>query len=59
MFGLGKKNGKSKSKQKENHAPGKRPEISGPSNFEHRFHTGYDSSKNTFVGLPPQVSLHH
>ncbi|OWA54689.1 Serine/threonine-protein kinase PAK 7 [Hypsibius exemplaris] len=48
MFGLGKKH-----KQKENHAPKNRPEISGPSNFEHRFHTGLDA-KGGFVGLPPQ-----
>lgn len=31
-----------------------RPEISSPSNFEHRFHTGFDKSGRKFVGLPPQ-----
>lgn len=32
----------------------KRPEISGPSNFEHRVHTGYDNVQGAFVGLPTQ-----
>ena len=32
----------------------KRPEISGPTNFEHRVHTGFDHDQGTFVGLPPQ-----
>ena len=51
MFGRNKK-----AKQKENHAPStkSRPEISGPSNFEHRFHTGLDA-KGKYVNLPPQV----
>lgn len=34
----------------------KRPDISLPSNFEHRVHTGYDSHQGTFVGLPSQWS---
>ena len=34
----------------------KRPEISLPSNFEHRVHTGYDTNQGTFVGLPSQWS---
>ncbi|KAK3739484.1 hypothetical protein QZH41_020488 [Actinostola sp. cb2023] len=32
----------------------KRPDISMPTNFEHRFHTGFDPSGRKFVGLPPQ-----
>lgn len=32
----------------------KRPEISGPTDFEHRVHTGYDNVHGTFVGLPSQ-----
>ena len=32
----------------------KRPDISNPSNFEHRVHTGFDSSQGKFVGLPLQ-----
>ncbi len=32
----------------------KRPDISGPTNFEHRVHTGFDHNHGTFVGLPPQ-----
>ena len=32
----------------------KRPYISNPSNFEHRVHTGFDSSQGKFVGLPLQ-----
>lgn len=30
------------------------PEISAPSNFEHRVHTGYDPVQGGFVGLPTQ-----
>ena len=29
-------------------------EISVPSNFEHRIHTGFDPVQNGFVGLPYQ-----
>ena len=32
----------------------KKPEISAPSNFQHRVHTGFDASNNKFVGLPKQ-----
>ena len=32
----------------------KKPEISAPSNFQHRVHTGFDTSNNKFVGLPKQ-----
>lgn len=32
----------------------KKLDISAPSNFQHRVHTGYDSSSNKFVGLPKQ-----
>ena len=32
----------------------KKPEISQPSEFEHRVHTGYDPVRRTFVGLPSQ-----
>ncbi|XP_058715904.1 serine/threonine-protein kinase PAK 4 isoform X3 [Poecile atricapillus] len=32
----------------------KRVEISAPSNFEHRVHTGYDPSEQRFTGLPRQ-----
>ncbi|XP_065520418.1 serine/threonine-protein kinase PAK 4 isoform X4 [Lathamus discolor] len=32
----------------------KRLEISAPSNFEHRVHTGYDQHKQKFTGLPRQ-----
>lgn len=32
----------------------KRPEISGPRDFEHRVHTGFDNVHGTFVGLPTQ-----
>ncbi|XP_029475393.1 serine/threonine-protein kinase PAK 4 isoform X2 [Rhinatrema bivittatum] len=32
----------------------KRVEISAPSNFEHRVHTGYDEEEQKFVGLPRQ-----
>lgn len=29
-------------------------EISKPSNFEHRVHTGFDREQGVFVGLPAQ-----
>ncbi|XP_057208323.1 serine/threonine-protein kinase PAK 5 isoform X2 [Triplophysa rosa] len=32
----------------------KKLEISAPSNFEHRVHTGFDPHKQTFTGLPQQ-----
>ncbi|NXL40409.1 PAK4 kinase, partial [Glaucidium brasilianum] len=32
----------------------KRVEISAPSNFEHRVHTGYDQQEQKFTGLPRQ-----
>lgn len=32
----------------------RRIDISGPQNFEHRFHTGYDKETGIFHGLPPQ-----
>lgn len=32
----------------------KRIDISKPQNFEHRFHTGYDTKTGKFLGLPPQ-----
>ncbi|KAI9537618.1 hypothetical protein NQZ68_023863 [Dissostichus eleginoides] len=32
----------------------KRPEISGPKNFEHRVHTSFDNKRGCFVGLPTQ-----
>jgi len=32
----------------------KRLEISAPSNFEHRVHTGYDQQEQKFTGLPRQ-----
>ena len=32
----------------------KKPEISAPTNFQHRVHTGFDTSNNKFVGLPKQ-----
>lgn len=32
----------------------KRLEISAPSNFEHRVHTGYDRQEQKFTGLPRQ-----
>ena len=32
----------------------KKIEISAPSNFQHRVHTGFDSHSNKFVGLPKQ-----
>ena len=31
-----------------------RPDISEPSNFEHRVHTGYDCREGKFTGLPLQ-----
>ena len=31
-----------------------RPEISNPSNFQHRVHTGYDYGEGKFTGLPLQ-----
>ena len=34
----------------------KRPEISTPSDFEHRVHTGFDRVQGSFVGLPSQWS---
>ncbi len=32
----------------------KKVEISAPSNFQHRVHTGFDNHSNKFVGLPKQ-----
>jgi hypothetical protein len=32
----------------------KRPEISSPTNFEHRVHSGFDHSQGVFTGLPSQ-----
>ena len=32
----------------------KRPEISSPTNFEHRVHSGFDHDQGIFVGLPTQ-----
>lgn len=32
----------------------KRLEISAPSNFEHRVHTGFDPREQKFTGLPQQ-----
>lgn len=32
----------------------KKPQISTPSNFEHRVHTGFDRSEGRYVGLPKQ-----
>lgn len=32
----------------------KKPQISTPTNFEHRVHTGYDRQEKKFVGLPLQ-----
>ncbi len=32
----------------------KKPEISSPTNFEHRVHTGFDRQQGVFVGLPVQ-----
>lgn len=36
------------------HKKRKRIDISEPQNFEHRFHTGYDTKTGKFLGLPPQ-----
>lgn len=32
----------------------KRPEISSPTNFEHRVHSGFDHNNGVFIGLPSQ-----
>jgi hypothetical protein len=32
----------------------KRPDISSPTNFEHRVHSGFDHNNGVFVGLPTQ-----
>lgn len=32
----------------------KKPQISTPSNFEHRVHTGFDRNEGRYVGLPKQ-----
>lgn len=32
----------------------KKPQISPPTNFEHRVHTGFDKREGKFVGLPLQ-----
>lgn len=32
----------------------KKPQISMPSNFEHRVHTGFDKNEGRYVGLPKQ-----
>lgn len=32
----------------------KKPQISTPTNFEHRVHTGFDKREGKFVGLPLQ-----
>lgn len=32
----------------------KRPEISSPTNFEHRVHSGFDHNQGVFIGLPAQ-----
>lgn len=32
----------------------KKPQISPPTNFEHRVHTGYDKREGRYVGLPLQ-----
>ncbi|VEN44326.1 unnamed protein product [Callosobruchus maculatus] len=32
----------------------KKPQISQPTNFEHRVHTDYDKREGRFVGLPLQ-----
>ena len=32
----------------------KKIDISAPSNFQHRVHTGFDSNNGKFVGLPKQ-----
>ena len=32
----------------------RKPDISGPTNFEHRVHTGFNSGEGIFTGLPLQ-----
>lgn len=32
----------------------KKPQISPPTNFEHRVHTGFDKREGKYVGLPLQ-----
>lgn len=32
----------------------KKPQISTPTNFEHRVHTGFDKREGKFIGLPLQ-----
>jgi len=32
----------------------KKPQISDPTNFEHRVHTGFDKREGKYVGLPLQ-----
>lgn len=32
----------------------KKPQISSPTNFEHRVHTGFDKHEGKFIGLPLQ-----
>ncbi|XP_078491955.1 serine/threonine-protein kinase PAK 4 [Ciona intestinalis] len=32
----------------------RKPDISGPSNFEHRVHTGFNEDEGKFIGLPIQ-----
>ena len=32
----------------------KKLDISAPTNFQHRVHTGFDDHSNKFVGLPKQ-----
>lgn len=32
----------------------KKPQISSPTNFEHRVHTGFDKREGKFIGLPLQ-----
>jgi p21-activated kinase 5 len=32
----------------------KKPQISLPSNFEHRVHTGFDKKEGRYIGLPLQ-----
>ncbi|XP_055339807.1 serine/threonine-protein kinase PAK 6-like [Paramacrobiotus metropolitanus] len=54
MFGLSKKKDKQNGKKNDAKSGKSRPEISAPSNFEHRFHTDFDPAKGGFVGLPPQ-----
>ncbi|KXJ19589.1 serine/threonine-protein kinase PAK 5 [Exaiptasia diaphana] len=42
-----------RNKKKVSNKP-QRLDISMPTNFEHRFHTGFDPNGKKFVGLPPQ-----